>query len=185
MKILVLMPLDEKWSYIATELYKNLSQYAKENTFAMPMFTEWQLATGKMVLGNDLPKYWNIATFGSIIKAREMYRLQEVAKRDFILIGNIKPEYKFDVIFNFQDTEEDESYKDLYVEKLKQVFKDEPSLLQSLEFYDAAASTMTLHNIPAAAKFLSAYLETDPRIEDIKEQYKHDLKFKEEINNDN
>lgn len=184
MKILVLMPLDEKWSYIATELYKNLSQNAKDNTFAMPMFTEWQLATGKMVLGNDLPKHWNIATFGTIIKAREMYKLQESAKKDFLLIGNIKPDYEFDKIFNFQDTEVDLEYKDLYVEKLKEAFKDVPELIKNLEFYDAAASTMTLHNIPAAAKFLSAYLETDPHLEDIKEQYKNDLKFKEGSTNE-
>ena len=42
---------------------------------------------------------------------------------------------------------------------------------------------MTLHNITAAAKFLSAYLETDPHIEEIKEKYKNDLNFKEEPTN--
>lgn len=34
------MPLDEKWSYIATALYENLTEEAKQKTFAMPMFTE-------------------------------------------------------------------------------------------------------------------------------------------------
>ena len=57
--------------------------------------------------------------------------------------------------------------------------------MSNLEFYDAAASTMTLHNITAAAKFLSAYLETDPHIEEIKEKYKNDLNFKEEPANAN
>lgn len=55
MKILLLMPLDEKWSYIAAELYKNLTTEAKEKTFAMPMFTEWQIATKQLVVGKDLP----------------------------------------------------------------------------------------------------------------------------------
>ena len=91
--------------------------------------------------------------------------------------------YKFDAIFNFQDVEKDEEYKDLYIEKLREVFKNEQTLMSNLEFYDAAASTMTLHNIAAAAKFLSAYLETDPHIEEIKEKYKNDLNFKEEPTN--
>ena len=34
------MPLDEKWSYIATALYKALDADTKDNTFVMPMFTE-------------------------------------------------------------------------------------------------------------------------------------------------
>ena len=41
MKILVLFPLDEKYSYIATALYKALDQSVKDNTFVMPMFSEW------------------------------------------------------------------------------------------------------------------------------------------------
>ena len=185
MKILVLMPLDEKWSYIASALYENLTEEAKQKTFAMPMFTEWQMATKKLVVGKDLPLHWNTATFGTIIKAREMYQLQDAAKQDFMLIGNIRPDYKFDAIFNFQDVEKDEEYKDLYIEKLREVFKNEQTLMNNLEFYDAAASTMTLHNITAAAKFLSAYLETDPHIEEIKEKYKNDLNFKEEPTNAN
>ena len=70
MKILILMPLDEKWSFIASGIYKNLDDNAKDKAFVMPMFTEWQLATKKMVIGNDLPQNWSIATFGSIIKAK-------------------------------------------------------------------------------------------------------------------
>lgn len=40
MKILVLMPLDEKWTFIATALWQKLSPKAKQVCFAMPMFTE-------------------------------------------------------------------------------------------------------------------------------------------------
>ena len=89
MKILVLFPLDEKYSYIATALYKALDQSVKDNTFVMPMFSEWQMATKHMILGDDLPIHWNVATFGSIVKAREMYKIQEEAHKDFLLIGNI------------------------------------------------------------------------------------------------
>lgn len=180
MKILVLMPLDEKWSYIATAIYKNLSAKAKENTFVMNMFSEWQMNTKHMVAGADLPIHWNVATFGSIIKARELYKLQEQSKKDFILIGNIDPSYKFDLIVNFQDLDKDLPYEDLYVQKLREVFKENDYLTQLLVMYSTNSSTMMLHNTTAAAKFLSAYLETDPCTDEIKEKYKDALKFKED-----
>lgn len=181
MKILVLMPLDEKWSYVATELWKHLSDKAKENSFAMPMFTEWQLKTKKMVVGADLPPHWNVATMGSIIKAREIYKIQDSAKKDFILFGNISPDYKFDAIFNFQDTEEDKAYEDKYIEKLKAALGDD--LAPYFNFYPSTASKMPLHNVEAAAAFLSAYIETDPHLDEIKAKYQETLKFKEDPHN--
>ena len=179
MKILLMIPLDEKWSYIAAALYKNLDTETQNNTFCMPMFTEWQLATHNMIIGKELVEHWNVATFGSIVKAREMYHLQDAANKDFLLIGNINPGYKFDAIFNFQDILEDMPYKDLYIEKMREVFKDEPALAKNLVFYDATASKMPLHNIKATAQFLSSYMKTDPHIDEIKAQYKNSLQFKD------
>lgn len=179
MKILVLMPLDEKWSYIASALYQKMDTNAKNCTFAMPMFTEWQRSTGKIVIGNDLPNTWQMATFGSIVKAREMYKLQSDANSDFILIGNIHPDYKFDAIFNFQDIDSDMTYEDLYVNKLREIFKGNQEIEKYLNFYDASASQMPLHNIAAAAQFLSDYIKTDARLDKIKEKYKDTLAFKE------
>ena len=98
------------------------------------------------------------------------------------------PENRVEYFVSYYDYYQPEAYvpsKDLYIEKLREVFKNEQVLMSNLEFYDAAASTMTLHNITAAAKFLSAYLETDPHIEEIKEKYKNDLNFKEEPANAN
>lgn len=176
------MPLDEKWSYIASGIYKNLDDNAKNKSFVMPMFTEWQLATKKMIIGQDLPHNWNVATFGSIVKAREFYQIQDTLEQDFLLIGNIKPDYKFDIIFNFQDEDEDAPYQDLYIDKLKTVFKDDEVLSNNLIFYDSTASIMPLHNIKATAEFLSAYLNTDPNVDKIKEKYKNSLNFKEDSN---
>lgn len=62
---------------------------------------------------------------------------------------------------------------------MRSVFANEPEVLKQLNFYDATASIMTLHNIKAAAAFLSAYLQTDPHIDSIKEEYQNTLKFKE------
>ena len=179
MKILVLFPLDEKYSYIATALYKALDQSVKDNTFVMPMFSEWQMATKHMILGDDLPIHWNVATFGSIVKAREMYKIQEEAHKDFLLIGNISPQYKFDAIFNFQEIEKDLPYEDQYIDKLRKVFADVEVLAKNLELYGADASKMTLHNIEAAAAFLSSYMQTDPHLDDIKLKYIETLRFKE------
>ena len=176
MKILVLMPLDEKWSYIATALYENLTEEAKQKTFAMPMFTEWQMATKKLVVGKDLPLHWNTATFGTIIKAREMYKLQDAAKQDFMLIGNIRPDYKFDAIFNFQDIEEDLPFKDDFAAKVKDLVQSEEVLAKLINnLYDNKDSIMPLHNCLATADFLSAYIKTDPGLDKLKAEYQKKL----------
>lgn len=179
MKILVLMPLDERWSYIATELWKHLDEDARDCTFAMPMFTEWQMATKRFVLGSDLPPHWNVATFGTLVKAREVYHIQEAVERNLIIIGNIDPDYKFDAVFNFQDVNQDLPYQDHYLDKLSEAFKNEPSLVKYLHFYPSTASTLTLHNIEAAAAFLSAYVRTDVHLDEVRAKYQDTLHFKE------
>lgn len=132
----------------------------------------------KKYVFNDIPQHWNTATFGTIIKAREVYKAAENKHEDIIIIGNMSPDYKFDVIFNFQDPDKDLPYEDKYLQKLREVFNVQV-LKDALTMYDASASTMTLHNTDAAAAFLSAYLETDPRIDDIKTKYQDLLeKFK-------
>lgn len=179
MKILVLMPIGEDYSYIASGLFKALDPEARDCAFSLCMFSEWQRTTQKMVVGADLPKTWTVATFGSLMKARELYRLQEAAKKDIIVIGNISPDYRFDAIFNFQDPERDAPYEDRYLTKIAAVAQGETALTEAVRVYDASASQMTLHNFVAAGKFLSAYLKTDPHIDDIKAKYNDQLQFKE------
>ena len=179
MKILVLMPLDEKWSYIATELWKNLGKEAKQDSFSMPMFTEWQMQTKKFVLGNDLLPHWNVATLGTILKTKEVYQVQAAAHKNFLLIGNISPDFQFDAIFNFQDPSTDALYEDHYLDCLREKFKDTPVIAEQLKLYDASASTMPLHDIKAAAAFLTSYLQTDPHLDEIKTKYQETLHFKE------
>lgn len=45
MKILILMPCSEAWTYHATGIYKALPQDVKEITFAMPMYMEYLVDT--------------------------------------------------------------------------------------------------------------------------------------------
>lgn len=179
MKILILMPIGEDYSYIASGLFKALDQEARDCAFSLGMFSEWQRTTKKMVIGKDLPNTWTVATFGSLMKARELYRLQDAAKKDIIIIGNISPDFKFDAVFNFQDPEKDAPYEDRYLAKVAAAAQGEDALQDALRVYDASVSQMALHNFAAAGKFISEYLKTDPRIDDIKTKYENQLKFKE------
>lgn len=166
MKILVLMPLDERSVYMAARLYNYLPEEVKDKTFAMPMFMEY-LVNGK--IANN----WAASVFQSIIAARSIYRAAE--KDDLIIIGNINNEYKFDAIFNFQDAEKDEEYLDVFLDKLKTI--DDEDLKKMVEnMYEAKDSKMPLHNCEAAAEFLATYLTTDPHLEEIEQEYIEKLK---------
>lgn len=177
MKILILMPLDERFTFIAASLYKNLRDEVKQDTFCMPMFSEWQMVTKKMVFA-DLPIHWNMATFGSLVKAKEFYKQQEKDKKDILIIGNTPVDCKFDMVFNFQDAEKDLPYCDKFLDQLKGISND--SAVQNiLNTYNESAVKMTLHDYKAAGEFLSAYLKTDPQLDQIKEKYKDILHFKE------
>lgn len=180
MKILLLFPMDERYSAISMGIYKNLTEEAKKKTFVMPMFNDWQLITKKMVVGSDVPRSWDVATFGTLLKAKELYRINNEKKEDYLLIGNIDAQYEFDAVFNFQDPEADEPYEDKYLDLLRQKWTDIPELSDLLRLHTANESKMTLHNYAATGAFLSAYLETDPNLEAIKAKYTSILHFKNE-----
>lgn len=50
MKILVLMPCDERMTYIAAKIYKELPNEIKDITFSMPMFMDFLISSE--VVGN-------------------------------------------------------------------------------------------------------------------------------------
>ena len=50
MKILVLMPCDERMTYIAAKIYKELPDEIKDITFSMPMFMDYLISS--KVVGN-------------------------------------------------------------------------------------------------------------------------------------
>lgn len=179
MKILLLMPIDEKWSFMAAAIFNQLSDKAKDACFSLAMFSEWQIVTKKLIIGADLPINWNTATFGSLMKAKEWYKQREKDNKDCIIIGNVDASLSFDAVFNFQDEFEDLKYKDLYIEKLQDAFKDTRVITNALTLHKQEESKMTLHNIAATATFISAYCETDPHLEEIKKKYSATLKFKE------
>ena len=60
MKILVLMPCDEKMTYIAAKIYKELPNEIKDITFSMPMFMDYLISS--KVVGN-----WVYAFFDAFV----------------------------------------------------------------------------------------------------------------------
>lgn len=174
MKILVLMPLDERSVYMANGIYSGLSPYAKDRTLVMPMFMQYTITT-------KLSEGWEYAVFSALVAAKNVYEAAQKAKDDLIIIGNCDASLEFDIVFNFQDIEKDEDYQDKFLNKLTEIIEtksddeDKAKLLAWLNLHKAEESKMPLHNVNATADFLSAYLETDPHIEEIHAKYKEQV----------
>ena len=170
MKILVLMPLDEKWTYIATGLYRALPNDVRDKTFTMPMFMQYCITT-------KTAQNWAYAVYNAVVAAKHVYEAAEKAQDDLIVIGNCSADLEFDAIFNFQDPDEDLPYEDRYVDKLKLLVKDDEVLSSWLKLHEGSESKMPLHNYAASADFLTAYLDTDPHLEKIRDEYKDKVKL--------
>lgn len=186
MKILVLMPLDEKYTYLATALYNALPHEIKDKTFNMPMFMQWAITT-KMSQNWTQALVWSLASAGFSVQAA-------AAKQDDILvIGNCDKEYEFDAVFNMQDINESMPYKDLFLEKVieqisanqyNQTPEEQETVLKYLSnLYIDKDSKMSLRNISASADFLALYMRTGVNLEEIKQNYKDKLEFKNEPKN--
>lgn len=173
MKILVLMPLDEKWVYMATGIYNALPAEVRNKTFAMPMFMQYSITT-------KITRNWLYATFDALVAVKSVYKAAQDG--DLIVIGNCDKDMKFDAVFNFQDIFEDLPYQDLLMKKTKDLVKEDEQLLDYLtNLYTNEDSIMPLHNVTAAADFLAAYLDTDPKIEQIKKQYQDKINFNDYV----
>ena len=170
MKILLLMPLDEKYVWIATAIFSRLNEKVKQVTFPMPMYMEYLFQTKKA-------ENWTYAMFDTIVSANYLYKTAKEKNEDFILIGNCKAENEFDAVFNFQDIEEELPYKDNFLEHIQTLVNDEPLLKDTLAgFHQQSESQMSLINCTATAHFLERYIDTDMEIKDekIKEMIKDD-----------
>lgn len=129
----------------------------------MPGFMEYLTAV-------KIAPDWTHAAIDTLSSAKNLYKA--AGERDLIVIGNIDKEYKFDKIFNFQDIEEDLPYEDKFLEKVRELVKDD--LLLSKFFgnlYTKDDSVLALHNCLATADFIAHYMETDPHLEIIEAEY--------------
>ena len=176
MKILVLMPLDEKNTYTAAGIYKALPAKVKDITFSMPMFMDY-------IGGTKASSNWTFALFDAILSAEQVYKTAQKEKQHLIVLGNMPKEYKFDLIVNCQDLLEALPYEDLFVKKNIELIgqseisdEEKVKLLQKLNLHGAEESVLSMFNGLAIADFLTAYLETDIDLESIKEDYEEKLK---------
>ena len=177
MKILVLMPCDERMTYYAAKIYKELPNDVKDITFSMPMFMDYLISS--KIVGN-----WVYAFFDSFVSMKNIYKTAAKQKEDLIVFGTAPKNMKFDAIFSFQEDAEQLPYKDLFLGKVKEIVKDEPKLTAYVEnLYSAEDSQFNLYNCKATAGFLAEYLKTDPKLEDIKAKYESKLKFKKKKEN--
>lgn len=170
MKILILMPCDEQHVYASEGIYKALPNELKEKTFAMPMFMEYLVITKQA-------KDWIEALFFSLLSVKKLYQATSDSEH-LIVIGNTDAGLEFDEVFAFQDIEEQMEYRDLFIEKLTTIVKDEELLYnQLINLHKKEESQYNLHNCVASADFIAKYIHTE---------YKHKLekltkKYEEEM----
>ena len=155
MKILVLMPLDERCVPAATAIYQALPKEVKDITFAIPMYMEYLVKA-------KIEGSWEEAVVRSLFSSKKLLDVLK-PEDDYILIGNAPKDFKFDAIFNFQDIDKSLPYKDVFLDKVKSIFNvDEEPLLKGLlgNLYSGESSTFSLHNCIATADFLAKYIKT-------------------------
>lgn len=156
---------------MANGLYRSLPTEVREKTFAMPMFMQYCITT------KTTPN-WLYATFDALVAVNHVY--DAAGKNDLIVIGNCSKNLKFDAIFNFQDLTLDLPFKDLLMEKTIELVKESEDLYKYVNnLYSNEDSKMPLHNIQASADFLAAYLDTDPKLDEIKKQYEDRINFED------
>lgn len=180
MKILVLMPLDEKWVYAATAIWDKMDDEIRDHCFAMPMFMETTVVWGRS-------RNWFDAAFFALKCSEYVYKTAEKEGDPLIIIGNMPKDFKFDVVFNFQDMEETLPYEDRFMDRIKKALKEIPLvgkesstdsiLLEGMvsNLYTAEDSTFSLTNCQATADFLSAYMKSEIDFKEIEEEYKKAL----------
>lgn len=179
MKILVLMPCDERMVYYAAKIYKELPNDVKDITFSMPMFMDYLISS--KIVGN-----WVYAFFDSLVSMKNIYKTASKSNDNLIVFGTAPKKMKFDAIFSFQDDAEQMPYEDKFIDKVKEIVADEYKLRRYVEdLYGADDSKFNLYNCKATAGFLADYLKTDPHLEDIRAKYEGKLKFKKKDGDDN
>jgi len=167
MKILVLMPLDERLVYQAAAIFAHLPKTVQDKTLIMPMLMDYAMQT-------EVSPTWMHAVFFGMIAARESYKLAEKDGDDILIFGNTTKNHTFDLIFNFQDADFDAPYEDKTIERYRQTIQEgneaagleKEMLLKYLtNLYEAQDSSMPLHDIKATADFLGELMMSDPHLE--------------------
>lgn len=160
------MPMDEQHVHYATAIYKYLPEETRKVTFAIPMYMEYLTST-------KLEQYWETALVRGLYDSKKL--LGVLTEEDnYILIGNAPKDIKFDFICNFQDNDKTETYKDVFLEKCRQIFGTEEKNISDLIYnlYEDKDSQIALKDCSATANFLQGILSSGALrdIEEIKQE---------------
>lgn len=174
MRILVLMPLDERAVPMSMALWRELPSELQEQTFNVVGYMDY-LVQSKLV-GN-----WVTAMFYSLMAAEKVIKATD-KNENLIVFGNTNKKYKFDIVLNMQDMEVAEPYKDNFLEEVKSIVlpTNEKPLIKLIDnTYDASASILSLINIDASAALLVDLIKSDNKaaIEELKHQYAEKLEL--------
>ena len=165
MKILILMPCDEKWVHAATGIFKNLSPEVKEVAYPIPMYMEYLIDT-------RISKNWLEAFFDAQLSARAYCDAAQKNDLDLLVIGNVSKDYKFDAVFNFQDIEQSLPYEDNFAAKVRELAGDDETLNKYLtNWYTKEDSKLALRDCTATAEFINKYFKTDPKLENVRAEF--------------
>lgn len=177
MKILVLMPCDEKMVYWAAEIYKNLEEDIKDNSFFVPMFMDYLIQTKQT-------ENWVYALADGLISANLLCKKADEEKKDIIIFGNASSDIKFDKVFSFQDGEVIAPYLDFFIEKTKTIFTDAEDFIELLEnLHTKNEVKLMLTNCKATATLINDLIKSQVDLEKIKNNYAFlNLKDKEDFN---
>ena len=163
MKILVLMPLDERQVYNCVGLWKAFvaaqgQEWTSDNLFFMPLYMDYLTTTGKSI-------NWMEAAGQAIISTKEMVA---ASNKNVIVFGNLPVTVTtLDLVLEAICKIAQESNDDY----LKQLFSN---------FYTADASIMALQIFTATAGFLSKWYTSEEQVDTVTERYKDKFKiFKE------
>ena len=174
MKILVLMPCDERAIHASAEIYRNMSKETKEKSFFMPLYIDY---LRQMSLSRTL-----IEAFYDALVSAKMLIKSATEDDDLIIFGNVGRDLcEFDVVFNFQDIEESLPYSDKFLDKVKEIVVEDDLLYSYVSnLHLADESKMALHNCAATADFLGAYIKADveKKVKRIKEEYEKKIGVK-------
>ena len=180
MKILVLMPLDERQVYNCVGLWKAFvaaqgQEWTSNNLFFMPLYMDYLTTTGKSI-------NWMEAAGQAIISTKEMVAANN---KNIIVFGNLPVTVTtFDYVFNFQQNDQAIPYKDLVLEVIcKTAQESNDDYLKQLfsNFYKADASIMALQNFTATADFLSKWYTSEKQMAQVTERYKDKFKIFKEL----
>lgn len=165
MKILVLSPIYDTMAPAQEAIFSQMSKEAQDVVFFESIYASYLISYKKAT-------NWAEASYLALKGGEHAYNIAKEKKTNLIICGNISTSFKFDTIFNFQDIDEDLPYQDVMINYIKKQFdKEEPLRRYFDSLYRTADSTFTLHNCKATADFLSRFLLSEPKLEELKKKY--------------